>query len=368
LGRETLLRRDDEGHFEARPAADLRALFGKIYGEETDWASRIRSAKLVANALNKSDIARATMIAVLMRLPDPDGPSRGADVDGGLAKAGFNPDEPRDERGRWTDGGDAPNGRADITNRDPRVVLADAGLSDAGDDSVAQAAARAATDSTRHNSGRGNSHGKPAPTASTSRTSGCISRYRSLWAAIVAFFGNPQNTTRAAEDTHELASRILGSHLSKNRDSMTVFSRQQANLRDFAIRFLRDLPAKYGFGIDWNRPGSFFGFSHGFDDFKSVGGNPLGTSEAGRWGVLYLQSEPFFHRGYFRDVYPVNLLTTAHLNRETREDTVRDLVLGHKNWGQVTPLVDNWFMWCVPLHEIDKVRREFESRGLLEKI
>jgi hypothetical protein len=153
-----------------------------------------------------------------------------------------------------------------------------------------------------------------------------------------------------------------------NRDSLTVFSQQLGEQRDFCERFIRGVPAKYGFGMDWNKPGSFFGYSHGFDDFNSVGGNLLGESDAGRWGVQYLQSDPFFDKGYFRDIYPVNLLTVAHLNRETGDGAVRDLILGNKDWGEVTPLADDWFMWWVPLDEIEKVRSDFKSRRLLGTI
>jgi hypothetical protein len=153
-----------------------------------------------------------------------------------------------------------------------------------------------------------------------------------------------------------------------NHDSITVFSPRQADLRDFAERFMGGVPGKYGFGMDWTRPGSFCGYAIGFDDFNSLGGNLLGESEAGRWGGIYLYGEPtlLFDRGYFRDIYPVNLLTTAHLNRETRDGTVRDLILGHKNWGEVTPLAANWFLWWVPSSEIDNAREGFRSRGLIE--
>lgn len=62
---------------------------------------------VVAKALNGGDKARAMMAAVLMRLPEPDSGIHIADIDSVLAKAGFNPAEPRDERGWWTtDGGD----------------------------------------------------------------------------------------------------------------------------------------------------------------------------------------------------------------------------------------------------------------------
>ncbi len=154
-----------------------------------------------------------------------------------------------------------------------------------------------------------------------------------------------------------------------NRDSMTVYSRQQGDVRDLAERLMCRVPAKYGFGMAWSGSGSFFGYAHGFGDAGSRTGNLLGESETGRWGVVYLQSDPgLFDHGLFRSVYPVNLLTTAHLNRETRGGTVHDLILAHGNWGGITQLADNWFMWWVPLSEINSVREEFAARGLLEDI
>lgn len=143
LGRDTLLRRDHNGKFEARAADELQRVFDRTYGVETNWESRIRSVNLVANALNKGELARAMMVAVLMRLPDPAGAIRIADVDGVLAKTGFNPDEARDERGRWTSSGSSDvDGGAD---RHPiSAQLADAGRSDVSTDPIAQASVRVA--------------------------------------------------------------------------------------------------------------------------------------------------------------------------------------------------------------------------------
>ncbi|MGD0193185.1 MAG: hypothetical protein ABSD74_20815 [Rhizomicrobium sp.] len=152
------------------------------------------------------------------------------------------------------------------------------------------------------------------------------------------------------------------------RDSMSLFSPQQADLRDFAERFMPGLPAKYGFGTDWSRPGSFCGYVHGFEDSRSLGGDHLGQSQAGRWGELFDSEPAFFDQGRFRDVYSVNLLTSAHLNHKTRDGTVRDLILEHADWGVIRPLADNWFMWWVPPEGIEQARSEFLSRGLLENV
>jgi hypothetical protein len=106
LAGEALLERDEECRFRPRSDADIRKILDSAYGAKTNWESRIRSVSVVAKALNNGDIALAMMAALLMRMPEPGGTIRIVDVDGVLAKAGFDPDEPRDERGRWVTGGE----------------------------------------------------------------------------------------------------------------------------------------------------------------------------------------------------------------------------------------------------------------------
>ncbi len=164
LGRDTLLQQDEHGNFEARPIAELQKVLGRVYGDETNWDSRVRSVRLVARALNKGDMARAMMTAVLMRLPDPGGAVRIADVDL-LAKAGFDPDEPRDERGRWTSGGGNESAAPGSSIRDPRVQLADDAMSDAINDPMVEGARHAAALAPQHNAGAPHSRAKPVAAA-----------------------------------------------------------------------------------------------------------------------------------------------------------------------------------------------------------
>lgn len=98
-----LLDRDADGRFSPRGRETLRkALVSHVEGDG-EIASRIRSVGVVAKALNEGDIARAMMAAVLMRMPEHDGEV--------LQKAGFDPQEPRDEHGRWTSGGESDKAR-----------------------------------------------------------------------------------------------------------------------------------------------------------------------------------------------------------------------------------------------------------------
>jgi hypothetical protein len=107
LGNEPLLERATQNSFQPRASAQIRKILSGAYRAESDWSSRVRSVDVVAKALNNGDVARAMMAAVLMRLPEPGGGIHISDVDGVLAKAGYDPDEPRDSHGRWTtDGSD----------------------------------------------------------------------------------------------------------------------------------------------------------------------------------------------------------------------------------------------------------------------
>ncbi len=136
--------------WEPRDCGDLSKQLGKQLGLPIDISSKAGGLKAISNALNEGDVARAQIATVLLGIPDPPSlvkgvsartemikfirdldrsglvkadwdsagrphrrrsaitsiaaPKKGEDA---LAKAGYNPDEPRDERGRWTDGGDS---------------------------------------------------------------------------------------------------------------------------------------------------------------------------------------------------------------------------------------------------------------------
>ncbi|HEY3639296.1 MAG TPA: hypothetical protein VGK90_14200 [Rhizomicrobium sp.] len=214
LGRDALLDRDESGNFAARLVAELQKVLRRHYGDDSNWESHSRSVELVAWALNKGDLARAMMTAVLMRLPEPGDPAGNTDADEALVKAGFNPDEPRDERGRWTTGGDGAN----ELSRDPRTQLADAGVSDASNDAIAQAAARAAANAARRHQATGES-----------QTKSWLAYYKKLWAAIITYFGTPQSTTHIVGDLHEKASEILAQHLAKMRGVKNIYFNRQLN-------------------------------------------------------------------------------------------------------------------------------------------
>lgn len=99
-----LLRKTLRG-FAVRSDEEIGALMLAAYGEIGDRRRLVRGLRGTAAALNRGDSELAMIAAVHLRLRDLDSvaASRIAAVDDFLVK--YDPDEPRDRRGRWTTGG-----------------------------------------------------------------------------------------------------------------------------------------------------------------------------------------------------------------------------------------------------------------------
>lgn len=101
-----LLRKTATG-FAPRPAHEVAALIDAAYG--ADPTRLLPSLGLIAEALNRGELARAMIAAVMTRTPElsREAAARVAKADARLAK--FDPNQPRDGYGRWTsDGGVRP--------------------------------------------------------------------------------------------------------------------------------------------------------------------------------------------------------------------------------------------------------------------
>jgi hypothetical protein len=85
-----------------RAADEIRVLMKVAYGHEGAPAALTPGLDVIAKALNNNDLGRAMIAALHLRLPELSwaDASRIARVDQALAK--YDPNEPRDERGRWT--------------------------------------------------------------------------------------------------------------------------------------------------------------------------------------------------------------------------------------------------------------------------
>lgn len=108
IGPIRLLKRTEQG-FEPRWVGELDFVLSAALNCPVQFANKIGGLTAVAHALEKGDMARAMLITQFMwlpSLPNEEALQRAVKADS-LAKAGFNPDQPRDEDGRWGDGGTA---------------------------------------------------------------------------------------------------------------------------------------------------------------------------------------------------------------------------------------------------------------------
>ena len=114
-----LLHKTETG-FAPRPAAEVADLMKAAYGAAGDCGKLTSSLGAIARALNRSELALAAIYAVLTRTSElsPTAARRLAAANDDLAK--YDPDEPRDWRGRWTTEGDA--GQASSSARSKQGV------------------------------------------------------------------------------------------------------------------------------------------------------------------------------------------------------------------------------------------------------
>ena len=191
-------RRNGRDEWRPRDCDDLSKKMSALYGLPIDMSSKSGGLRAIANAFNDGDMARAQVATLLLRIPNPPSLSKGAPSRqetiklagelqwGGLLKADWDPGlhprwpagAPDSQGGQFAPKGDdevgalpnsqgnrtgSDNSRSDGTLADARIHLADAGVSDASDDPMAQAAARASEEAQRNASAQGrpasNEHG-----------------------------------------------------------------------------------------------------------------------------------------------------------------------------------------------------------------
>lgn len=118
-----LLQKGPRG-FEPLPAWTIRLFMRRAYGIEDDVAHRMAKLAAIAQALNAGEVPRAMILALHLRLPDvePSAATHLATLAKNLRKAGFDPDQARDDQGRWTNEGGSDNGDAGGDTGNPAEI------------------------------------------------------------------------------------------------------------------------------------------------------------------------------------------------------------------------------------------------------
>lgn len=101
-----LLEKDTLGRWRPRAQDHLQKQLSVSYGTSIDLGWRMTKLSCLAHAMNKGDLSLAAILLVHLELPALKiNESAQWEAFGGVLEK-YNPDEPRDERGRWTTDGD----------------------------------------------------------------------------------------------------------------------------------------------------------------------------------------------------------------------------------------------------------------------
>lgn len=145
-------------------------------------------------------------------------------------------------------------------------------------------------------------------------------------------------------------------------DDILKFSRESLEklVKDISAYFR----AKYGYAYqrEFTKGPSFY-------PFGVIGGNAKLSDEEEdaitKWGIEYGGSKGSYHRGQLRDIYPMNLLSEAHLNHPILGTTLQKWIASSPDHGELKPLTDLLWEWWVPEPLIDSVREALRATGIV---
>ncbi len=123
----------------------------------------------------------------------------------------------------------------------------------------------------------------------------------------------------------------------------------------YGIGFVRERgrgPSLYGVGIGYGR------------ELPEFGPVAEELEEISRWGHTG-KRERVYARGILRDVYPYNLLSTCHLERDVGGGTLRAWIAGDAGRGQLDTWSDELAMWTVGPERVAAVRQALTGAGIL---
>ncbi len=84
-----------------------------------------------------------------------------------------------------------------------------------------------------------------------------------------------------------------------------------------------------------------------------------------KWHNTYSYEDGGYHLGQLRDIYPMNLLSEAHLKETVFGKSLKEWIGSSSEHGELKPLTDILWEWWVPPNKISAVRDELLPSGLI---
>lgn len=84
-----------------------------------------------------------------------------------------------------------------------------------------------------------------------------------------------------------------------------------------------------------------------------------------KWHNEYFYDDANYKTGDLRDVYPYNVLTSAHLSRPAQETNLKEWIESACGRGDLTQVVDDRWLWTLKDDQIPPVQEALHQAGLL---
>jgi hypothetical protein len=136
-----------------------------------------------------------------------------------------------------------------------------------------------------------------------------------------------------------------------------------AYFEEIAQALAKEVTLKYGIG--YNRDFKFGPdlYAHGL--VAGLGYSSKDIEQADRISTwMHERSRENRHlRGYLRDVYPLNIISSCHLTRDVKGISLEQWINEDPSRGHIAQLSDDAWLWKIPEHHLAEVHTELQSSG-----
>lgn len=144
-------------------------------------------------------------------------------------------------------------------------------------------------------------------------------------------------------------------------NEITGFDTKEIN--QIAVELSRLVKAKYGYvyqrdfnkGPTWYPYGVISGLERGEPERKLIT----------KWQDAYCMPDGEYKTGDLRDIYPINYLSRAHIDRMILGIRFADWIKSDINHGYLEQLDEDFWSWQVEFDQIDSVREKLRHTGMI---
>jgi hypothetical protein len=84
-----------------------------------------------------------------------------------------------------------------------------------------------------------------------------------------------------------------------------------------------------------------------------------------KWNHEYCMPDGDYRTGMLREIYPLNILSEAHLVQTVGTHTLREWINSSSQHGDLKPLNDQLWSWWVPVENISLVTKSLKDTGII---